>query len=692
MTPAPDLAQRCVHTIRFLVADAVQQANSGHPGTPMALADLALVLWTRFLRYNPEVPDWPDRDRFVLSIGHASMLQYAMLHLAGYDLSLDEITQFRQWESRTPGHPEVGRTPGVECTTGPLGAGFGNSVGMALAAKMLAARFNTAEQALITSRIFMFCSDGDLQEGLTAEAASFAGHLGLGNLIAVYDNNDITIGGRASLSMSENVGERFQAYGWHVQHCDGHDHEAIAVCYENALKATRQPSLIVAKTTIGIGTPTKADTPAAHGAPLGEQEIQQAKANVGWPENEKFLVPDEVRKVFQQRAEEGRSECNAWQHQYRRWRKKNHGQAQQWDWHWNRSVPKSLLKELSKTLGNKEDATRNLSGMVIQTIAEQVPAFAGGSADLEPSTKTIIKNAESICPSSMDDANLPDPSFAGRNIHFGIREHAMGTITNGMALFGGWLPYCATFEVFADYMRPSLRLAAISHLPTTFVFTHDSIAVGEDGPTHQPVEQHWALRLIPNLEVWRPADAQEVAAAWYACLESANATIPKALLLTRQTIQHLKRPSNFQIGDILRGGYVVADCDEEPEVILISTGSEGGAVQEARLLLLDTHLQVRHVSMPCLERFEQQDLEYQIEVLPLSVFIVVVEAGVTRPWYQYADHVIGINEYGASAPGGELMERYGFTGKEIADEVLDILEDDGELADALMGDPPVGRA
>jgi transketolase len=351
-----------------------------------------------------------------------------------------------------------------------------------------------------------------------------------------------------------------------------------------------------------------------------------------------------------------------------------------------------LLKELSKTLGNKEDATRNLSGMVIQTIAEQVPAFAGGSADLEPSTKTIIKNAESICPSSMDDANLPDPSFAGRNIHFGIREHAMGTITNGMALFGGWLPYCATFEVFADYMRPSLRLAAISHLPTTFVFTHDSIAVGEDGPTHQPVEQHWALRLIPNLEVWRPADAQEVAAAWYACLESANATIPKALLLTRQTIQHLKRPSNFQIGDILRGGYVVADCDEEPEVILISTGSEGGAVQEARLLLLDAHLQVRHVSMPCLERFEQQDLEYQIEVLPLSVFIVVVEAGVTRPWYQYADHVIGINEYGASAPGGELMERYGFTGKEIADEVLDILEDDEELADALMGDPPVGRA
>ena len=652
MTPAPDLAQRCVHTIRFLAADAVQQANSGHPGTPMALADLALVLWTRFLRYNPEVPDWPDRDRFVLSIGHASMLQYAMLHLAGYDLSLDEITQFRQWESRTPGHPEVGRTPGVECTTGPLGAGFGNSVGMALAAKMLAARFNTAEQALITSRIFMFCSDGDLQEGLTAEAASFAGHLGLGNLIAVYDNNDITIGGRASLSMSENVGERFQAYGWHVQHCDGHDHEAIAVCYENALKATRQPSLIVAKTTIGIGTPTKADTPAAHGAPLGEQEIQQAKANVGWPENEKFLVPDEVRKVFQQRAEEGRSEYNAWQHQYRRWRKKNHGQAQQWDWHWNRSVPKSLLNELSKTLGNKEDATRNLSGMVIQTIAEQVPAFAGGSADLEPSTKTLIKNAESICPSSVDDANLPDPSFAGRNIHFGVREHAMGTITNGMALFGGWLPYCATFEVFAD----------------------------------------WALRLIPNLEVWRPADAQEVAAAWYACLESANATIPKALLLTRQTIQHLKRPSNFQIGDILRGGYVVADCDEEPEVILISTGSEGGAVQEARLLLLDTHLQVRHVSMPCLERFEQQDLEYQIEVLPLSVFIVVVEAGVTRPWYQYADHVIGINEYGASAPGGELMERYGFTGKEIADEVLDILEDDEELADALMGDPPVGRA
>ena len=673
MTPAADLTQRCVHTIRFLAADAVQQANSGHPGTPMGLADLALVLWTRFLRYNPEVPDWPDRDRFVLSIGHASMLQYAMLHLAGYDLSLEDVKQFRQWESRTPGHPEVGLTPGVECTTGPLGAGFGNSVGMALAAKMLAARFNTAEQSLVTSRIFMFCSDGDLQEGISAEAASFAGHLGLGNLIAVYDDNDITIGGRASLSMSENVGERFKAYGWHVQHCDGHNHKAIAGCYENALKATRQPSLIIAKTTIGIGTPTKADTPAAHGAPLGEEEIQQAKATVGWLENEKFLVPDEVRNVFQQRAQEGVREYNAWQQQYQQWRKKNSGQAKQWDLHWNRSVPKNLLKKLSKTLGNKEDATRNLSGMAIQTIAEQVPAFAGGSADLEPSTKTLIKNVESICPSSVDDANLPDPSFVGRNIHFGIREHAMGTISNGMALYGGWLPYCGTFEVFADYMRPSLRLAAISHLPTTFVFTHDSIGVGEDGPTHQPVEQHWALRLIPNLEVWRPADAQEVAAAWYACLESASAETPKALLLTRQKTQALYRPRDFQIQEMLRGGYVVADSEGDPEVILVSTGSEGGVVQEACKLLMDEGLQIRHVSMPCLERFEQQDLEYQIEVLPPSVFLVVVEAGATRPWYQYADHVIGIDDFGASAPGGELMRHFGFTGADITDEVLDIL-------------------
>jgi len=678
MTPVADLAQRCVHTIRFLAADAVQQANSGHPGTPMALADLALVLWTRFLRYNPEAPDWQDRDRFVLSIGHASMLQYAMLHLAGYDLSLDEVKQFRQWESRTPGHPEVGLTPGVECTTGPLGAGFGNSVGMALAAKMLGARFNTAEQALVTSRIFMFCSDGDLQEGIASEAASFAGHLKLGNLIAVYDDNDITIGGRASLSMSENVGERFKAYGWHVQHCDGHDHEAIAACYENAIQATGQPSLIVAKTTIGIGAPTKADTPAAHGAPLGEEEIQQAKAAVGWPEDEKFLVPDEVYDAFQQRAQEGKNEHEAWQQRYEQWRGQNSEQAKQRDAHWNRSVPKNLLAELSQALGDKEDATRNLSGLAIQTIAEQVPAFAGGSADLEPSTKTLIKNAESIRPSSVDDANLPDPSFAGRNIHFGIREHAMGTISNGMALYGGWLPYCGTFEVFADYMRPSLRLAAISDLPTTFVFTHDSIGVGEDGPTHQPVEQHWALRLIPNLEVWRPADAQEVAAAWYACLEEATSETPKALLLTRQKTQALQRPKNFRIQDMLRGAYVVADSEEEPDMILVSTGSEGGAVQDARKLLIEEGLQVRHVSMPCLERFEQQDLEYQIEVLPPSVFLVVVEAGTTRPWYQYADHVIGLDDFGASAPGGELMRRFGFTAEDIAEDILDLLgaEDD----------------
>ena len=678
MTPVADLAQRCVHTIRFLATDAVQQANSGHPGTPMALADLALVLWTRFLRYNPEAPDWQDRDRFVLSIGHASMLQYAMLHLAGYDLSLDEVKQFRQWESRTPGHPEVGLTPGVECTTGPLGAGFGNSVGMALAAKMLGARFNTAEQALVTSRIFMFCSDGDLQEGIASEAASFAGHLKLGNLIAVYDDNDITIGGRASLSMSENVGERFKAYGWHVQHCDGHDHEAIAACYENAIQATGQPSLIVAKTTIGIGAPTKADTPAAHGAPLGEEEIQQAKAAVGWPEDEKFLVPDEVYDAFQQRAQEGKNEHEAWQQRYEQWRGQNSEQAKQRDAHWNRSVPKNLLAELSQALGDKEDATRNLSGLAIQTIAEQVPAFAGGSADLEPSTKTLIKNAESIRPSSVDDANLPDPSFAGRNIHFGIREHAMGTISNGMALYGGWLPYCGTFEVFADYMRPSLRLAAISDLPTTFVFTHDSIGVGEDGPTHQPVEQHWALRLIPNLEVWRPADAQEVAAAWYACLEEATSETPKALLLTRQKTQALQRPKNFRIQDMLRGAYVVADSEEEPDMILVSTGSEGGAVQDARKLLIEEGLQVRHVSMPCLERFEQQDLEYQIEVLPPSVFLVVVEAGTTRPWYQYADHVIGLDDFGASAPGGELMRRFGFTAEDIAEDILDLLgaEDD----------------
>lgn len=680
----PEQHNLCANTIRFLAADAVQKANSGHPGAPMGMADLATVLWTRFLRYQPQDPQWPNRDRFVLSAGHASMLLYSMLHLSGYEVSLEDLQQFRQKGSITPGHPEAGLTPGVECTTGPLGAGFSNGVGMALAARMLAARFNQ-QAPLVTARTFVLCSDGDLQEGVASEAASLAGHLKLGNLVALYDCNDITIGGRASVSMSENVRQRFEAYGWHTIECDGHDPEGIAAALESATSNTMQPSLVLARTTIGKGAPSKADTSDSHGAPLGADEIQAAKELVGWPA-EAFHVPNEVRDVFALRAQANQEEYDAWQEAFRTWARQNPDAAQLWDAHWERTIPEDLLDALVEAVGEKADATRNLSGAVLQKIAELVPALVGGSADLEPSNKTLLKSAESIRPASVSDLTLPDPAFAGRNIHFGIREHGMGGIVNGMALFGGWLPYCGTFEVFSDYMRPTLRLASLSHLPSVFVFTHDSIGVGEDGPTHQPIEQHWALRLIPGLEVWRPADGLETAAAWACMLEQEGSqTHPSAILLTRQKTAILNRSNGFDPYEVASGGYIVRNYGDDPEVILISTGSEGGITQEACERLSQEGLAVRHVSMPCLERFEKQSLDYQLGVLPPSAYLVVVEAGVTRPWYQYADHVIGIDEFGMSAPGDELFAHYELTTDRIVEDVLALLEEqplDDEQSDA----------
>ncbi len=668
----------CANTVRFLAADAVQAANSGHPGAPMGMADLAVVLWTRFLRYDPQAPDWKNRDRFVLSAGHASMLLYSMLHLSGYKVSLDDLKQFRQKDSITPGHPEVGLTPGVECTTGPLGAGFSNGVGMALASKMMGARFNQTAP-LVTARTFVICSDGDLQEGVASEAASLAGHLRLGNLVALYDCNDITIGGRASLSMSENVAQRFQAYGWHTVECDGHNPDEIAAALDAAVAESGKPSLVIARTTIGKGAPTKADTSGSHGAPLGPEEIKAAKEAVNWPQ-EAFYVPEEVRACFQQRAEANQQEHATWKQTLETWKSGNPEQAAVWDAHWNHTLPDDLLEQLVAAVGDKVDATRNLSGAVIQKIAELVPAFAGGSADLEPSNKTLIKDGGSIRPSENANLDQADPAFAGRNIHFGIREHGMGGITNGMALFGSWLPYCGTFEVFSDYMRPSVRLASLSHLPSVFVFTHDSIGVGEDGPTHQPIEHHWALRLIPGVEVWRPADALETAVAWACSLEpEADKPNPSALLLTRQTTALLERDDAFEMYDAAAGGYVVRKYVEDPELILVSTGSEGGIVQEACKELDQEGFSVWHVSMPCLERFEKQAIDYQLSVFPPSATIIAVEAGTTRPWYQYADHAIGIDEFGMSAPGEEIFEAFELNTKRIVEDVMELFDSAAEM-------------
>ncbi len=665
----PELRKTCRDTIRFLAADGVEKANSGHPGTPMGAADIAFVIWTEFMKHDPSSPGWANRDRFVLSGGHASMLLYSMLHLSGYNLPLDELKQFRQWGSKTPGHPEFGHTEGVELTTGPLGAGFATAAGMALAAKMLAARFNTPEYPIIDSHIIGICGDGDMQEGLTAEAASLAGHLGLGNLIFIYDNNDITIEGHLDVAMGEDVGRRFESNNWFVQHCDGHDQAAIKACLDRAKQETVRPSLIVAKTVIGAGAPNKCGTHDVHGAPLGKVEMAAAKAAAGWPEAP-FHIPTETQAWFSQVAEAGRAKRIAWESMYNEWRGAFPEKAALWDQHWGLSTPADFTEQLLATVKGQVNATRNLSGSLIQKAASLMPSLIGGAADLEPSTKTGVKGAASVVPASVESDQLPDVAFAGRNLHGGIREHAMGSMANGMVLFGGWLTYNATFLVFSDYMRAPVRLAALSHLPTIFIFTHDSFWVGEDGPTHQPIEHVWSLRLIPNLDVWRPADAVETAMAWSAAALSRKT--PSCLILTRQTLPALTRPEGFDNNDILKGGYIVADATGgTPEVTLISTGSEMGACVEARTTLEAAGIPTRLVSMPCVDRFADQPAEYRNSVLIPGSKRVSVEAGRPEPWHRYIGDglSIGMTTFGASAPGEVLVEKFGFTGPQIAARV-----------------------
>jgi transketolase len=655
---SPKEVELAVSAIKALSIDGVEKANSGHPGTPMGLADIAFELMSRYLRYDPKDPTWIGRDRFVLSAGHASMLLYSMLHLAGYDLPMSELQSFRQWGSKTPGHPEHMHTPGVETTTGPLGQGVGNAVGFALAAKLKAARFGKAFDAI---RTFAICSDGDVMEGVSAEASSFAGHVGLGNLVVIYDDNKITIEGETNLAFSEDVGKRYEAYGWFVQRIDGHDHAQIRAAIDKALAQKERPSFIVARTHIANGAPNAHDTAEAHGAPLGKEEIALVKKGMGWDPETHFFVPEEVYALFRDRAAENQKEKDAWSRDLADWRKSNAELAAEFDRFERREVPGDLYDQLLRALPEKEDATRNLSNAIQQIVADKVPSLIGGSADLAPSTKTLIKKSGSVGARSFD----------GRNLHFGIREHGMGAICNGLALDGGIIPYGSTFLIFSDYMRPSVRLSALGELQCLWIFTHDSIFLGEDGPTHQPIEQLWALRAIPNLAVVRPADALETAAAWSIALSRRKA--PTAFALTRQKVPAIKRDSGWDPKSALRGAYVAQEASGgKPDLVIVATGSEVQLAVGARERLEKAGKKVRVVSAPCLEVFEREDAAYRDAVIPKGVRRVSIEAGITLPWRRWIGDdglAIGIDRFGASAPDKVLAQKLGLTVDAVTERV-----------------------
>ena len=661
MTTAVALDQLCVNTIRTLAIDAVQKASSGHPGLPMGAAPMAYVLWQRHLRHQPQNPDWPDRDRFVLSAGHGSMLLYALLHLTGYDVTMDDLKAFRQWGSRTPGHPESLDTPGVEATTGPLGQGSANAVGMALAERALAHRFNRPSHTIVDHTTYALVSDGDLMEGLSAEAASFAGHVGLGKLIYLYDANDVTLDGPASLTFStEDVGRRYQAYGWHVLHVqDGDtDLEAIDAAIREAKAETKRPSIIVVNTTIGYGSPNKQGSSSAHGSPLGADEIKLTKESLGWDGEEPFYVPEEARGHFRKAIDRGSEVESAWNERFAAYQSAYPELAAEWERRFANELPEGWEKAIPSFETGDNLATREASGKVLNAIAAVVPELLGGDADLSSSTKTALKDMGSF------DAQTGE----GRNIHFGVREHAMGSIVNGMAYHGGVRGYASTFFVFSDYMRPAVRLAALSKLPAIYVWTHDSVGVGEDGPTHQPVEHLMALRVVPNLRVIRPADANETAEAWRLAMERTDG--PTALVLTRQKIATFDRSTYGEASGTRRGAYVVAEGDD---AIVIASGSEVSLALEARELLEKAGVSCRVVSMPCWEIFEAQADEYRESVLPEALKArVSVEAGVTFGWSRYLGEkgrAIGIDRYGASAPGGTVFEKLGLTPESVAETV-----------------------
>ena len=658
-----DLHKLTANTIRFLAVDGIQKANSGHPGMPMGMADCAFVLWNQFLKFNPADPDWLNRDRFVLSAGHGSMLLYSLLYLFGYDVTMDDLKSFRQWGSRTAGHPEYGFLPGIETTTGPLGQGFANGVGMAIAGKMFAERFNTTQFDLFNHRIFAIVGDGDLMEGVSSEAASIAGHLGLGNIIYFYDNNKITIEGSTDLAFSEDVGKRFESYGWHTVEIDGHNHEEIANALQEGINEVNRPTLVIAKTHIAFGSPNKQDSASSHGSPLGDDEVLATKQNLGFPDEPAFFVPEQVKELCSQRVEEQKAEYQKWQENFKEWKEKNSDLTELMNKMLSGDLPNNFTDELIKSIPEKDVATRVSSGKILQKVAELVPGLVGGSADLTPSTKTRIDNSPSIAPNK----------FAGRNLHFGIREHAMGSVLNGMALHRGFIPYGSTFLVFSDYMRPPIRLAAMMGIQVIYVFTHDSIFVGEDGPTHQPIEQLAALRTIPNLTVIRPADSMEVAMSWVSALN--NKKGPTAFALTRQTVPNLPRLENFDNKDILKGGYIIsAENGAKLDVVLAATGSEVHVALDSQKILEQQGYSVRVVSLPSLELYNAQSAEYRESVIPKnSCPVVVVEAGVSQGWGDIAESPvlkIGIELYGASAPNATLAEKFGFTGEKVAEKVM----------------------
>ena len=662
-----NLQERAINTIRFLAADAVQKANSGHPGLPMAMAPAAYLLWTRHLRYDPSAPEWPDRDRFVLSAGHGSMLLYAVLHLTGYDLPLEELERFRQWGSRTPGHPEFGLTPGVETTTGPLGQGFANGVGMALAAERLAAEFNREGFPIVDHHVYAIVSDGDLMEGVASEAASLAGTLQLGRLIYIYDDNHITIDGDTSLAFTEDRAARFEAYGWHVvQAGDVNDLAALDAALE-AAKGDPRPSLIIVQSKIGYGLPTKEGTAKAHGEPPGEEELAGAKERLGWPQEPRFLVPEDVRAHFQEAAARARQAHTAWQELMRRYRDEFPELAAEFERRMRGELPQGLAQVLpSFESDEKGMATRASSGKVIQALAPHLPEWLGGSADLTGSNKTDIQG----------EAAFSAIHRSGRYVHYGVREHAMGAVMNGVALHGGLIPYGGTFLVFSDYMRPAIRLAALMEQRVIYVFTHDSIGLGEDGPTHQPIEQLAALRSIPGLTAIRPADANEVGIAWLVALEREG---PTALVLTRQAVPTIDRNRFGSAEGLRKGAYVLADLGGgSPEVILMASGSEVSLILEAGEALHTEGMRVRLVSFPSWQLFSAQPRAYRESVLPPGIRArVAVEAGVPMGWERWvgdAGVVVGIQRFGASAPYQEIYRQFGLTAEHIIEEARHSLE------------------
>jgi transketolase len=661
------LDELCINTIRFLSVDAVQQANSGHPGMPMGAAPMAYVLWTKFMRHSPRNPGWPDRDRFVLSAGHGSMLLYSLLHLCGYDLSLDELKNFRQWKSKTPGHPEYGDTPGIETTTGPLGQGFATGVGMAIAERHLATKYNSPEHTIMGHFTYGIISDGDLMEGISHEAASLAGHLKLGKLIYLYDDNHISIEGKTDLAFTENRLQRFEAYGWHVQQVDdGNDLEAIEKALEGARSETGRPSLIAVRTSIGYGSPNRQNTAKAHGEPLGDEERKLTKENLGWPLEPLFYIPEEVLAHFRKSVDRGLEHEQSWTISFRNYLNDYPQEGARLEKQLKGELPSGWDEDIPVFPADpKGKATRVTSGIVLNSIARNVPALMGGSADLAPSNKTLIDNENGFQAGSYD----------GRNIHFGVREFGMTAVLNGMALHGGFIPYGGTFLIFSDYMRPAIRLACLMKQHVIYILTHDSIGLGEDGPTHQPIEHLASLRAMHNLTVLRPADANETAEAWKFAVK--NNKGPTVLALTRQSVPTLDR-SLYGPAELLhRGAYVLSDVDGTPDALILASGSEVKLALEAAETLAKDGTAARVISMPSWELFEAQPQDYKNTVLPENVTArVAIEAGATQGWHKYVGMngtVIGLDHFGASAPIHDLFTNFGITAKSVVQAVQGLI-------------------